>query len=217
MIKLTLLLAGVLLFLNASVFAEDTVYVTDSLRLRIYSEPNDKSTVLQTLNTGDSIELIESKGAFSHVRTYDGITGWAKSAFLVINPPAVLLNQALVEQNYQLELQIRELKSSNVANSTIGTEKIINLEKGLEKEKRINETLHSQLGNLDKQLLQQQHAKNSIHFFDLSLNYSAANDLLKKISVLVFVILGLIVFGFSLGMKQATRRLRKRLHGYRLG
>ena len=215
--KYVLLIVALFSLLNTPLHADETVYVTDSLRLRIYTEPNDTSEVLETLSTGDSVEVIVRQGVFSQIRTYDGLIGWVKSAFLVSNPPAVLLNQALIDQNDKLEAQIQELKSENANKSKRNIEKNKVLEQELAIQKQTNEDLQNQLRIIQQEKLKQEQSNNHYNLFGIGINFDNSKTLFKAILILICATLLLIVGGFLLGLKQSTRRLRKRLHGYRLG
>ena len=215
--KYVLLIVVLFSLLNTLLHADEMVYVTDSLRLRIYIEPNDTSEVLETLSTGDSVEVIVRQGVFSQIRTYDGLIGWVKSAFLVSDPPAVLLNQALIDQNDKLEAQIQELKSENSNQIKSNTERNKVLERELAIQKKANEELHNQLRIIQQEKLNQEQSNNHYDFFGIGINFDNSIMLFKAILILICAALLIIVGGFLLGLKQSTRRLRKRLHGYRLG
>lgn len=217
MIKPFLLVAVIFSLFNSSLFAEVTYFVTDSLRLRIYAEPNDKSTVLQTLETGDSVEVISNDGAFSQIRNFDGLIGWVKTAFLITEPPAVLLNQALIDQNDELEEQIQELKNKQLAKGERDTKKIKALEQEIAEQKQNNMNLQEQLKDLKQDKLQQEQTNNKTNLFGTNINFENIKDFSMFILLLVCAAVVLIVVGFLLGLKQSARRLQKRLHGYRLG
>ena len=212
-----LLVVAIFSLFNSPLFAEEPFFVTDSLRLRIYAEPNDKSTVLQTLETGDSVEVISNDGAFSQIRTFDGLIGWVKTAFLVTEPPAALLNQALIDQNDELEEQIQELKNKQLAKGEKDTKIIKALEQEIAKQKQKNTNLQEQLKNLKQVELQQEQTNNKTNLFGININFENIKDQYKFIFILVCAAMVLIVIGFLLGLKQSARRLQKRLHGYRLG
>ena len=212
-----LLVVAIFALFNSLLFAEETFFVTDSLRLRIFAEPNEKSTVLQALETGDSVEVISNDGAFSQIRTFDGLIGWVKTAFLVTEPPAILLNQALIDQNDELEEQIQELKSKQLAKRESDIKKIKALEQKLAEQKLKNTNLQEQLSNLKQERLQKEQTNQKANLIGTNINFENIKDFSKFTFILICAALVLIVVGFLLGLKQAARRLRKRLYGYRLG
>ncbi|MCU7845441.1 MAG: TIGR04211 family SH3 domain-containing protein [Candidatus Thiodiazotropha sp. (ex Monitilora ramsayi)] len=72
---------------SATLFAE-TRYVTDELQLSMYEEINSQGKLLQRLNSGTELELLESKGLYAKVRTQEGVEGWTKAGFLISEKPA---------------------------------------------------------------------------------------------------------------------------------
>lgn len=202
--------------LGGLVFAEQTAYVTDSLRLRVYANPGDTREIIHTLDSGDSVVVLKTQGAFSQVRTDEGATGWAKSAFLVQEPPAKLLYYTVSEQNKKLEQQIQELQNSVANKSDVETKQIIQLEQTIVEQQQTNLLLQEELSSL-KQKTQQQNTREST----IDLNHSIAiKKAVKFFSNYIFITAGLIavllLFGFLVGIKFSSWRMRKRLHGFSL-
>jgi len=56
-------------------WAQEFVYVTDSLQLRVYAGPSTESEFLQSIDSGDSVEVFDTQDGFSKVTTYDGTVG----------------------------------------------------------------------------------------------------------------------------------------------
>lgn len=173
--------------------------------------------MLQTLETGDSVEVISNDGTFNQICTFDGLIGWVKTAFLVTEPPAVLLNQALIDQNGELEEQIQELKNKQLSKGEGDTKIIKALEQELAKQKQKNANLQAQLKNQNQDKLQQGQTNNKVNLFGTNISFENIKDFSKFIFVLICAVVALIIVGFMLGLKQSARRLQKRLHGYRLG
>lgn len=202
--------------LGGLVFAEQTAYVTDSLRLRVYANPSDTSKFSHTLESGDAVVVLKSQGAFSQVRTDEGATGWVKSAFLVQEPPEKLLYYTVSEQNKKLEQQIQELQNSVANKSDIETNQIIQLEQTIVEQQQANLLLQEEINSL-KQNSQQQGPHESSN--DLNHPIAIINTA-KFFSNYIFITAGLIavllLFGFLVGIKFSSWRMRKRLHGFRL-
>ena len=210
-----LLPAIIILFfgsLTVPLSAEQTAYITDSLRLRVYAEPSDSSEVIETLESGDSIEVLERQGEFSQIRSHNETTGWVKSAFLVNEPPAKLLYYSASEQNKLLEQQIEDLKYHAENLNRTNTDQITELKQALVEQRQANQRLQNQVNSLT-----QNNGTSVLGIGDDDFNIRKAFFLNSKIFL---VVIGLLItmglLGFLLGMKNSNNRMRKRLHGYRL-
>jgi TonB family protein len=52
------------------------------VRIRVRTEPNAKAPVVATATTGETVTLLEDRGAWVRVQTADGLSGWAERANL---------------------------------------------------------------------------------------------------------------------------------------
>lgn len=94
--------------LPASVFAQDTLYVTDKLFLGLYPKPEAGGDALTTLVSGTPLQVLERGKYYSRVRTAEGVEGWVKSAYLVEEkPPRQMLNE-LETQRDRLAAQLKQ-------------------------------------------------------------------------------------------------------------
>jgi SH3 domain protein len=209
----------VLLFVfSTPLFAQEFAYVTDSLQLRVYSSASADSEVLQTIDSGDSLEVLATQDGFSQVTTYDGTAGWVKSAFLVEEPPAKLLYYSVNEKNKELEAEIESLKNGlqNIAtnsNNEAETNKISELQIALAKEQEINQKLQEQIADSGSA---QAINVNSTSFPVQVEGSKIRLDYENKKWILIGLPLGLILAGFLFGAKLSSWRMKKRLHGFRL-
>lgn len=73
----------------------DVVYVTDELRLGLYSTEETSGRALKTLISGTRLDVLERALMSIRVRTEDGDEGWVKTAYVVPNEPARRRLQAL--------------------------------------------------------------------------------------------------------------------------
>ena len=204
-------------FICAPLYAQEFVYVTDSLKLRLYSAPDDSSSVLLILESGDSVELLETQNGFSQVIAYDGSKGWVKSAFLVTEPPAKLLYYSVSEQNKELQTKIEALQAkspvSSTENSTAHRKQIEELQTALAKEQEKNLKLQEQI---DEQMNMQviTGTKSSAHLQN-DIN-EAISDFANEKWIIPGSVAVLLLLGFLFGIKISAWRMRKRLHGFRL-
>ena len=194
----------VLLFIfNTSSFAQEFAYVTDSLQLRVYSNASADSDVLQTIDSGDSVEVFATQGGFSQVTTYDGTVGWVKSAFLVEEPPAKLLYYSVSEKNKELETEIDSLKNgvqdiATIIDNESETNKISELQTALAKEQELNQKLQKQIAK--------SRSTQTIKVANTSSHAQVGGSKIRlyyenKIWILIGLPLGLIIAGFLLGIK----------------
>ncbi len=110
----------------SSVYAQ-TMYVSDALRVGVRSEPSGSVAPHHVIVTGDTVEVLESRGGYYRIRTGDGKEGWVRKRYLMKDKPArIVLEEAGLEQGKQTDLveglqnelgatreKIRELKRIN--------------------------------------------------------------------------------------------------------
>jgi SH3 domain protein len=93
------LMIGLMALLPIIAIAE-TAYVTDNLRLRMYADP-DLTSVVETLQSGDSFEVLSRNAQTALVELADGRQGYVSAAYIVYDKPAKLIvaeSQAEVER-----------------------------------------------------------------------------------------------------------------------
>ncbi len=203
--------------LSGPLFAEQIAYITDSLRLRLYTNPSTASEIIHTLESGDSVVVLNSQGAFSQVRTDADSTGWVKSAFLVEEPPAKLLYYTVSEQNKQLEQQIKELQNNAANKNDVETNQIIQLEQALVEQQQTNHLLQEEISSLKQKSQRQDSFDSNIDSNHSNATINLARSFSKHILIAASIIAGLLLFGFLVGIKFSSWRMQKRLHGFRLG
>ena len=93
---------------------KDIQYVTDQLRLSLYTDANAQSKVLKLLQSGDALDVEEIRGPYSLVTAADGTRGWVKRGFLVNSPTANILLREEEEKNAELLGEIEKLGNSKV-------------------------------------------------------------------------------------------------------
>ena len=205
----------VFLVLCMQLSAQEFAYVTYSLLLRVYSSPSGDGEALQTIESGDSVEVLEKQNGFSRVITNDGTQGWVKSAFLVQEPPAKLLYYSVSQQNEELKSEIANLQNSTTNSADnyndADRQKIADLESELVKQQELNQTLHDQLADIENDQTKQSTKTSVVPQASIISLFSVEN----KKWLLIGIPIGLILVGLLLGLKISSWRLRKRLHGFR--
>lgn len=102
--KTSTLALGLFLSCYSIFVCAETRYVTDELQLSMHEEINSQGKLLQRLNSGTELELIETEGLYARVRTKEGVEGWTKAGFLISDKPAraqLLDSQAKIEDLQQ--------------------------------------------------------------------------------------------------------------------
>ena len=67
------------------------MYVTDITKITMRTAPNSDNKIIQMLESGSVVNILERSGAWSKVRSKNGKEGWALTRFLVNKKPAVTL------------------------------------------------------------------------------------------------------------------------------
>lgn len=197
---------------SLTIHAQEFAYVTDSLQLRVYSSASADSELLQTIESGESVETFASEGGFTQVTTYDGTVGWVKSAFLVEDPPEKLLYFSVSEKNKELEAELEQLKNELPSSTSASQDQpqsadVENLKTKLSSLQESNQKLKQQLANIDVSQSNTQSA-----YSTNSNNPPGFFQILKKWWVGIVALL--LLAGFLLGIKFSTWRMKKRLHGF---
>lgn len=121
------LVAAFLILFAGSALAE-TVYVKGVMKITMRTGPGVDHKIITMVKSGDSLEIIESNEAWSHVRSSKGRDGWVLSRFVTPEVPVVLLVDGLKKKNTELSDLLGRLKTENAELSGTRT-KLRNLEK----------------------------------------------------------------------------------------
>lgn len=95
--------------------AAQTSYVTDTLRLRLFSGENATGDTIQVLVSGQEMEILSRDVNFANVRLPDGTIGWVKTAYLVDEKPARLIVSELTSERDVLSAELADTKASFAA------------------------------------------------------------------------------------------------------
>lgn len=80
----------------------EAAFITDTIRVGLYSEPTSNPNIqpLKILLSGEEIKVLEKKGDFVRVQLGDGAKGWIGRRYVVDNTPAV---RSLVDSRKEVE------------------------------------------------------------------------------------------------------------------
>jgi SH3 domain protein len=94
--------------------AEETVYVTDEVKLQIRSGQGTKFRILTSAKTGTTLTLLEEDDAsgWSRIRTPKGTTGWVLSRLLTSTPVARLQLAATTSKLASAATEVIALKEA---------------------------------------------------------------------------------------------------------
>lgn len=183
---LIFLLCAAGLGLTSTVCAEE-VYVKDTLRVAVRSQPDNLVTPVAVVSTGMKLEVLDREGEFIRIKTPKGIEGWIKNTYVTETAPAILkLEQVEKEFNSvksRLEKQQTQLQATELNNRKLSDE--------LEQLKQENAELR------------------------IKLHEETIDSLASEYGFLwkVLLIVAIAVGGFALGMYWYSRQIRKRFGG----
>lgn len=122
---ITLLIPGVThaTTTSATVIEQKNIkYVGDTLTIMIRSGQSNKHKIVRPIKSGNQVEVLETSGKYSHVRTRSGVEGWVLSRFLVDQPIAKhRLEKSkkqlskLTTENKNLNRELLELKTTHAS------------------------------------------------------------------------------------------------------
>lgn len=102
------------LLVAASAAAQETLFVTDQLRITVRSGPSTGNKVIAMAETGDKMILLGSKpDGWSLVRLPDGKEGWALTRFLQKERPAKLRLAELDPTNKDQARRLEQMHEEN--------------------------------------------------------------------------------------------------------
>jgi len=112
------LLCGILGLLPLMVMAQ-TVYVTDNLRLGLHEAADTSGPSMQTLDSGQELEILSRDRNYANVRLPDGTEGWVKAAYLVDDKPAKLIVAETQAESDRLRGELEDLRQQFASPASI--------------------------------------------------------------------------------------------------
>jgi len=182
------------------------VYVTDNLVLGMKDNPEGTGKNLKLLRSGARLEVLERQGAFSKVRTSEGVVGWAKSTFMIKDKPAILLVEDMKQEIKSLQAEIKQLKKGDKKE----LEKVVEVKIDPQQKQRIVE-LELALDEARKQLSEQD---NNIPQHEALPEPSESRTLTVK--VLFIVLLIGVLSGAGITTYYFNKRMRRRFAGLKV-
>jgi len=109
-------LMGALVMTNVLLFSHPgwagKAYVTDSFEITLRTGPSTENKVIAMPASGQPVEILDSKGEWSHVRLLGEAEqeGWVVSRFLITRRPWEKQAKALKQENTELKANLDEVK-----------------------------------------------------------------------------------------------------------
>jgi SH3 domain protein len=187
-----------LLACNA-IAAAETLYVTDSLRLALYTTEDMSDKPIANLTSGAPVQLLERDASLARVRTMAGEEGWVKATYLVPEKPART-------RVAELEAELAGLRSENAeyrgarASADESAEQIA---RSAAANKDSAQAMHETLGQLQRE--------NAAYVARLE-NYRGSLPLPWVGAALFLALVG----GFAAGLWWLDSLIRRRHSGFRV-
>lgn len=175
--------------LAPAVSAQD-VYVKDTLRVGVRTEPGNQIAPIAVVTTGMRLRILQDRGDFIKIRTEDGIEGWVRASYVGEEAPAAIQLKQLQTAFDQLQARVdqqQELVNTGKQDKQTMLNELALLRKA-------NSRLRTQLQEHENQAMQ-----------------SAFGYVWKSLLVLI-----ICMVGFSIGVSWHRSRAMKRLGGLRV-
>lgn len=98
-----------------TLLSAETAYVTDILRLGLHRADDTSDQPFRNLVSGTELEVLARTTNFARVRTADGLEGWVKSAYLVLDKPAQLRVAEIEGELESLRLEMGRAHAAQLA------------------------------------------------------------------------------------------------------
>ena len=205
MAKIFISIFFALAMLTSYVSAE-TIFVTDSLKLKLRVSPSNDGDVITSLDSGEKLTLVEKQTKFSKVKTADGKSGWVQSWFLTDKPPATYLVNSVTREN---EILTSKLAKANTKLKNFDSETA-----------RENESLKQSVAGLTNKVKSLTNTRNELEEkLDSQASKLAKYEFAEKYNInLILLVFFLFSFagGFICSRIWSQLQERKRLWGYQL-
>jgi SH3 domain protein len=102
-----------LVFPSFAISQAETLYVSDTLVITVRSGPSIEHRVIASLETGDTVEILERSGDWLQVAIAGDRQGWVLARYLSKQTPNFITVEKLTAQNQEQRSRIAALKNEN--------------------------------------------------------------------------------------------------------
>jgi uncharacterized protein YgiM (DUF1202 family) len=196
----------------------EVLYVTDQLSLSLYEIDDQRSKVLQYLDSGNKLKVSEYSGNYAHVTTENGNKGWVKSAYLVSELPTILLFKQEKEKTKALIQELNKLANSSQIIDQY--EKDMDaLTDRLDAMTKAKKGVQTVIDNIRQQQIENQ--KKSDLVVEATQHEADPLELLMKIipgywRYLIPICFGFILIGFIIAKQLLQARMKKKFQGIKV-
>ncbi len=194
---------------------KDRQYVTDQLRLSLYSQANSSSQVIKLLQSGDLLEIEQIQGPYAYVSTSDGTKGWVKRGFLTVKPTFNRLYSEEQQKTESLTAEIEKLGNSKAVIDQYekDMDKLVEKIDGLETEKQkatesiaeLEEEVEAKQLEIDRK--DDDSAPAMLVLRDIFLRYW---------EIIVPIIIAIIFLSFLVSKVVIEARIKSKFHGIKI-
>jgi SH3 domain protein len=194
---------------------KDRQYVTDQLRLSLYSQASSSSQVVELLQSGDILEIEQIQGPYAFVTTPDGTKGWVKRGFLVTKPTSNLLLLEEQKKTADLTAEIEKLSNSKVVIDQYekDMDKLVGQVDTLEAEKQ---QAKEEIGDLELKLEAKQRELDRKDEDSAPALLVLMDTFLKYWQILVPIILVIVLLTYLVSKKIVEARIKSKFHGIKV-
>lgn len=89
----------------------ENMYITDRVLLGVHADPSEESPLIDSVPSGTSVEVLETKQSFKRVRLPNGKTGWASSSYLMNEKPATAKYDELLAKQKKAEASLKAIQT----------------------------------------------------------------------------------------------------------
>lgn len=134
------------LFFTTSALAE-TTFITDKISVELYSSSFQRGVLVSTVKSGAIVEVLETDGDYSKIRSPDGQEGWLHNKYLSTEKPTQISYMQLMAKHKQLQDEAEQLRSRLKSSAEVEKERVVmdKVRKDLHQAKNTINTLEKQL------------------------------------------------------------------------
>ncbi len=187
----------IITFFISGYAAAETVYVKGVMKITMRTGPGRDHKIIAMIKSGDSLEMLDSKNGWSHVKTFSGKEGWVLTRFITDKVPVSLLVSKLKLQNQELSESLENVKKKNMA-----------LDKKAKQSKTIEEAYYRlKKESADFITLEKQYRKTAALFKQQQVRISFLEKQLRKSDIKWFLSgSGVLLIGILLGIGTGKKR-----------